>query len=378
MALLRSTGDDGWARERGRAGLRHSLIAERCGRSPQRAKRLLIDMRRRRMIETQGNLKLDEVDRLGRAKSTGEAAEYRILPVEGWLARNSAVTPRIRMPALRMRARDGVVKLRIPGKGTTELPGEPEVLIRAGGRDAVTVTGAAGLGLQVPESARIDIAGDIELRAEKVPGAPATPLPISGEGSAQQVPGASATPPMNHAVIKCLDGHVGVWWPVGKRLTTAAERRAIPGMTVEEVVNLFAAAGHRAIACGEPREASPMVKRLKLDGPPTGTWERLKARIERSINAHTFSTWLAPTREAGTKDGVIIVAVPNRVFAKRIVSHFGNYIQTGLKEIGAREQSIEYRPADELEREEIPADRSIGSPTDLARKQHNPSQRRIA
>lgn len=383
MALLRSTADDGWTRESGRPGLRHSVIATRCGRSASRIKHLLRLMRRRSVIEAQGNLKLD-------GKSSGEAAEYRILPQDRWRPRNSAGKPRLRIPALRMFARDGAVRLAIPGKGTTEpLAGESEVTLGAGGRKAVTITGADLSSVRIPEGARVDIAGDIALIPEKttplpratpkgsaqsVPGSPATPLTMAADGRNHALPGSPATPlPMNNVVVACAGGHVKVWFPVGRRLTTESESRALRGMTVDDALQLFAAKGFRAVACiteqRPPKEVA--MKAVELDGPPTGIWDRLKVRLKSSINPHTFSTWLGPTREAGTKDGVVIVAVPDRVFARRIVSHFNNFIQTGLKDIGERNCSIEYRPFAEFD--EIPAAAPAG-----AGKQQTQSQRRIA
>lgn len=396
MTLVRFTGNDGWAREWKRPYMRHAFLAKRLGRSISRAAHLVAAMQKRRVIQARGNV-------TAAGKSSGDAAEYCILPREKWLARNVVMKERPRIPALRMRVRDGSLRVSIPGKGIAELAGEPQIRIGTAERVAVTVTGASGLGsLQIPDGARVDVAEGIPLlpvaegrqRSKGAKNAtyaagsighqgnaaePMLPVAEAGaisEESAQSVPplpmSPVAYPPQNSVVVSCAGGHLKVWFPVGRRLTTESERRELPAMTMAQAVELFSAKGFRAIACTAPtpqRIASARRRSICLDGPATGTWQKLLERLKQSVNPHTFATWFGVTREVGTRAGKIVVLVPAGIFAKRMSDKFARLISTGLAEIGARGAAIEYRLREELD--DIPA-------APLAGIAHSQSQRKSA
>lgn len=335
----------------------------------------------------------------------GEAGSYRIEPKERWLARASAVKPRPVIPALRMRVRNGSVRLMIPGKGIAELAGEPEVRLGAGGCMAVTVTGADISSVRIPTTARVAIADGVELLDENhgkrlvdafgAPGSPATPLPdglqgapgspttppppLAGKGIAQNVPGSPATPHLFTPAagercikVSCEGGYVNVCFKFGRRLLSSRERRLIGRTPLDEALGLFISKGFRAQAIRDPEiiSVSGRTKKLKLDGPCTGEWDKVLLHVERRINANSFSTWFRPTRELGTREGNIIVVVPTAIFRKKLSVTYGEIVDAARAETG-RVGTIEYVCAEDTDVEEFPA-------TALAGKQHNQSQRRIA
>lgn len=336
----------------------------------------------------------------------GEAGSYRIEPKERWLARASAVKPRPVIPALRMRVREGSVRLVIPGRGIAELAGEPEVRLGTDGRMAVTVTGADISSVRIPTTARVVIADGVELLDENqgkrlvdllgAPGSPASPLPdglqtapgspatpppaLAGKGSAQNVPGSPATPLLftpaageRCVKVACEGGYVNVCFKFGRRLLTSRERWLIGRTPLDEALGLFISKGFRAQVIRDPEiiSGSGRTKKLKLDGPSTGEWGKVLLHIERRINAHSFSNWFRPTRELGTREGNIVVVVPTAVFRKRLSVTYGEIVDAACAEIGVRVGTIEYVCAQDTDVEEFPA-------TALAGKHRNQSQRRIA
>lgn len=411
MTLLRHTQNDGWARDWRRGdGLRHALVAKEVGRSVSAIAHLVTAMQKRFVIEARRRTPKPVKG------GGGEAAEYRILPQQHWMARNPAAKPRVTLPSLRMRARNGAVRMTFPGQKIAELPGQPEITFGVSGRPVATVKGADVGSVRIPEGAKVDIADGIELlnensgkrlvdvfAAEKEPMLPAAEVsktkksPLSstaevpaavpkretepllptaevengrnGEGKGLLLPAAEV-----ESTIYCRGGYVKVWWP-GKpsRLTTAGEAERVPGMAPDEAANFFAIKGFRAQAfCDDPKQISARNAALELDGPPTGTWERVLGRLKKRVNAHSFGTWFGPTREAGTLGGKIVVLVPTPIFSKRMKQTYGDFIDGALVEIGCRNAQLEFVAREETEVKEFPA-------TALAGKQHQSQpQRRIA
>lgn len=393
MALIFTMNNDGWSREWNREGLRHATIAKWTQRSLSRTTHLLLAMQERKVIEARGGTRPG-------------GAEYRILPEEKRLARNSTAKPRLRLPSLRMRASDGAVRMTIPGRGIAELMGEPTIKLGTPDRMAVTVTGADLSSVRIPEGAKVEIAeglhllpiADVEKPAKRAKSGhllPVAEVENAGNGGvsrhdasekganghllpATDVPRPAQGREVAPVVLSCRGGKVKVWPHRGRRLTTEGERRRIPQMSPQELVELFAQKGVRALACEEaiPIHTLTHSERIALDGAPTGTWARLLERLRRSVNAHTFSTWFGVTREVGRRDGRIVVLVPSATFARNLSKRpFADYVAAGLADIGARDAQIEYRLRDELP-EEIPARESLGA--GAAGKQQNQSQRRIA
>lgn len=389
MTLLKHTQNDGWARDWRRGdGLRHALVAKEVGRSVSAIAHLVTAMQKRFVIEARRRTPKPVKG------GGGEAAEYRILPQQHWMARNSAAKPRVTLPSLRMRARNGAVRMTFPGQKIAELPGQPEITFGVSGRPVATVKGADVGSVRIPEGASFEVAEGIPLLpAAEVAKGKKSPLSSTAEVSAA-VPkretepllptaevenvrngeGKGLLPPAAEveSTIYCRGGYVKVWWP-GKpsRLTTAGEAERVPRMTPDEAANFFAIKGFRARAFPDPAKELPMPKRkIKPDGAVTGTWRRLCERLERSVNAHTFSTWFSATREAGTRDGKIIVCVPTPSHKHRLASALANTVETGLREIGARDAAIEYRLFTEVE--EFPATALAGEKAKIQ------SQRRIA
>jgi DnaA N-terminal domain len=377
MALIRDTDDEGWSRMRGRDGISQAVIARRSQRSVARTKVLLRELRQRRVVEAEKE-----------GNSSGIENAYRIRPQREWLPVSVvARKERQKVRTLRMRRREGgIVWLEIPGKGVAEIAGQPEVRLGAAGqRPAVTVTGADVSSLRIPEQAQVDFAPSVLFdptpllasrllrgeSAQTVPGLPATRVASSNRN--QNAPGLPATqvPPgpgrryEEQTLNMFRDGLLRVIWPANRRLMTAEERRLLARMAHEggsavEGAEFFCSKGFRAMAClhtAPPGEEKSSPKRsLRLDEGPTGLWDRVLRRIERSVNPHSFSTWFRPTREAGTLDRKIIVAVPSSMFVRRLASSYGEVIRAAAKDIGEPKAEFIFS-SDEYELLEPPAEK---------------------
>jgi chromosomal replication initiator protein len=72
------------------------------------------------------------------------------------------------------------------------------------------------------------------------------------------------------------------------------------------------------------------------------TWDRVLAKLEPRVNAHSFRTWFQPTALLDEADGSLRVRVPNGWFAEWLRANYLAAIREVLKELGRSELSVEF------------------------------------
>lgn len=358
LTLLRTyTRPDGWSTEPGQDGWSHRAIGRMTGTSQAYAKHVVRDMRRRRILQSDAE-HADGKDGVENALRVNSPAEWTLLTAE-------QKKPRPKSTTVRVQQRDGRLRIAIPGRGVHEVDGEPEARIGAvGAATAITVRG--GFSVRIPEQAAVQV--DVQLQpeqaksAQKVPGSPATPgvekVTEPGAVGAQVVLGSPATPvPVNTQEYECPDGRLRIEWAANRRFLTGAERRELQrliagGATVDSLSQFFIVGGMRVTVIERrslpsqksdvPAIGGDSPERIVLDGAPSGVWARALHKLQGRVNPHNFTTWFLPTREAGTLEGALVIAVPTRLFVKRLRETYGAVVRDVFRAMGKADLRFQF------------------------------------
>lgn len=375
LALVRTyERADGWSSAPGELGWSHRTIGEMTGTSAGYAKHVVRDMRRRNIIRTPDDEQRALLPSDGAAAANpGAANPYKALPPAEWKPLSASLekrTPRPRTITLRMQRRQGRLRVAIPGKGSFEIPGEPEARIGALGQDpALTVRGEVSL--RVPEAAAIELSPAVRIEpeksAQKGTGVARNPGVQKVNGQAEnvpsQLPGSPATPlsppeGWTSQTYRLPDGVLRAEWREDRRFLTQAARRELgrvlaAGRGVDHLEAFFAVQGIRTTiiertATQETSTALPSAEKklVQLDGPPTGLWGRALHILQGRMNRHSFESWFLGTREAGTLNGGIVIAVGTRLHVQRLHKHYGEQIREVLQRIAHRDLRFQFVATD--------------------------------
>lgn len=71
-------------------------------------------------------------------------------------------------------------------------------------------------------------------------------------------------------------------------------------------------------------------------------WDKILQRMERRVNAHSFSTWFRPTRLEAAEDGRLVVRVPTVLFRKRLTQTYGDLLEAVLAELNMQGTQLEF------------------------------------
>lgn len=71
-------------------------------------------------------------------------------------------------------------------------------------------------------------------------------------------------------------------------------------------------------------------------------WDKILQRMERRVNAHSFSTWFRPTRLEAAEDGRLVVRVPTVLFRKRLTQTYGDLLEAVLAELNMQGAQLEF------------------------------------
>jgi chromosomal replication initiator protein len=71
-------------------------------------------------------------------------------------------------------------------------------------------------------------------------------------------------------------------------------------------------------------------------------WDKILQRMERRVNAHSFSTWFRPTRQEAAEDGRLVVRVPTVLFRKRLTQTYGDLLEAVLAELNIQGLQLEF------------------------------------
>ncbi|HEV2289331.1 MAG TPA: chromosomal replication initiator protein DnaA [Candidatus Acidoferrales bacterium] len=71
-------------------------------------------------------------------------------------------------------------------------------------------------------------------------------------------------------------------------------------------------------------------------------WDKILQRMERRVNAHSFSTWFRPTRLEAAEDGRLAIRVPTALFRKRLTQTYGDLLEAVLAELNMRETQLDF------------------------------------
>lgn len=374
LALVRTyERADGWSSAPGELGWSHRNIGVLTGTSQAYAKHVVRDLRRRNVLRTTAE-SVDGKDGLANALRITAPAEWTLLTPE-------QKKPRAKSYALRVQRRGDRMALVTPA-GVAEIPAESETRIGALGADAaVTIRGEVSV--RVSERADVQLSSALKLaeepkRAERVPGSPATPVRKSNPEGAQSVPGSPATPlsppeGWTSQTYRLPDGVLRAEWREDRRFLTQAARRELgrvlaAGRGVDHLEAFFAVQGIRTTivertATQETSTALPSAEKklVQLDGPPTGLWARALHILQGRMNRHSFESWFLGTREAGTLNGGIVIAVGTRLHVQRLHKHYGEQIREVLQRIAHRDLRFQFVATDGIDDIEILAPPDSGA-----------------
>jgi hypothetical protein len=274
-------------------------MAQLSQRSVPNLKALLREMKQRQIIEAEDL----------RAHAT-EAAQswnrYRIRPQREWLPASAAPKkPRARGTAISAKQRDGAFDFRVRGQGRVEIPGEPEIRLRAAGHaaDIVTIRGAKLISVRVSEEAISEFAPTVKLVPE-TDGVGSRlqshPPPCTGSNSAQasvdsDVHGiATATPspgpqhapargmgsqPQSHPPASRTSANGGMGSPATPSLPAETLPDWIPADAWKAFVDMRAAIRRPLATTGQAHSIVRKLEELKAQG------EDIRAVLEQSLRA---------------------------------------------------------------------------------------------
>jgi hypothetical protein len=143
--------------------------------------------------------------------------------------------------------------------------------------------------------------------------------------------------------------------PTSRLFRNLREEHLILGAKPDEMVAFCRSKGWRDVRFETyPPAPKAILPQILLDRGPGHVWEKTKAELELAVNKHSFSTWIFPTKEAGTdKSGVLIVLVPTRPHAKVLQEKFLADVRVALATT-TRKAKMEVRFVVESENEIVP------------------------
>lgn len=316
-------------------------------------------------------------------KSRRATNVYELTPISQWieLPPRCERSPRAQGRSLTVAG----TELRIRGEAVRRTDaGELETHFVAGGKTIAKLSGRVRVSLH-PSASVDDAAIAAKLQpgpkpaASKVPkgynrqptaGSPAMAEPIAAAvpkkelrqstaasaglaaAAAKQRPGPGGIQEQTLDMFR--DGWIRIEWDAGRQLMTSRQRKELVRMAQEDVsaeqavdwlrsiVGLTRSFRYfRAIACIRgSASAAPAKKTLRLDaaiglwGCGEGDRGPLLLWLQREIDPHTFSSWFSRTREAGSLERGMVIAVPSMLHVRTLTQKFSDKIRQGLREIG--------------------------------------------